>query len=196
MGWIKVTIKQPNAFQRPDLCPNCLDSPANHPVKLYRSVGIPFLVSSTTKGKWLFCAKCAQMHQRADRLRWRFGIAPGLAIVLLALLMAIINANGSSKLPAFWVFLIGLLVAIFGSLGATVANMFKAKPSACLSKSPPVKPASASHSLTGKMTTATYRFAHPVYVEQIAELNPPTVATIDEKKLASAIASFENKHVS
>lgn len=196
MAWITVTIKQPKTFNRPDICPNCLDSPANAPVKLYRSIGIPFLASSTTKGQWWFCNSCAKMHRSADQLRWRYGVAPGLLIVTLALVMAIINANGSSKLPAFWVLLIGLLVAIFGSLVATIANACKAKPSTCLSKSPTVKPVSSNQSFTGTMTSATYRFAHPVYVEQIAELNPPAIVKIDRKKLVTAMKIFEKKHVS
>ena len=128
-------------------------------------------------------------------LQWAIGLGPGVLLILIALGMAINNASMNSPTsPVFAFFWSGFFISIIGVLVAKLIYVIKKKPEGCLSNHPTVKPIRNETTFTGKIKSAEYDFAHPIYVEQLLALNPPEVVQVNQKHLDKAIERFEYAH--
>ncbi|MFK7789530.1 MAG: hypothetical protein AB8C95_08595 [Phycisphaeraceae bacterium] len=108
--------------------------------------------------------------------------------------LAVNNASlNAPPNPVFLFFWIGLAFAIFGTLAAKLIHAIQSRPDGCLSHLPTVKPIQVKTTFMGKAKAAEYDFAHPIYVEQLAAMNPPEIVLINKKKLQLQVDRFESR---
>ncbi len=195
MHWIRVRIKNTRELTVPDICPNCLETPADVPTPIKRTVFAPDLASSTTHGQWPFCAFCSDWVSRPTRWERRFGILPALGLLLLAAIVAVATmlwSNGVHN-TAYWLLLAAIVVGFVGTVIPTLIHMVNRKPSKCLSVYPTVKPIKSGRSFLSGKIAATYKFAHPVYGERLMAENDPDNVEVDEQQLRKSKFVYEKK---
>jgi hypothetical protein len=191
MRWIRVTVHDTSRCVLPNICANCLQSPADTPTPIVRSVGGLFM-SITTEAKWPLCKRCSVWTTRAARLGKRIGIIPSAVLAVSALFFA------ASQPPprwfvnpvAVWLLLASLFVAIIGCLVATLIQWWSPRPDSCVTNFPAVKPLRGGTALLSRKSFAVLQFINPLYVEALLAKNDPEIVTCNPRVLEKAKASF------
>ena len=192
MRWIRVTIHDLSRFVFPNVCANCLQSPAETLTPIVRSVGGPFVGALTTHMKWPLCERCSAWTTRAAKWSKRFAIIPAAILAALALLVALFRPQAPAMIhPAsLWLLLASFLVAVLGCLLATIFHWWSPRPDTCVSNFPPVKPMRGGTALLSRRSFAVLEFLHPLYVEALLAENDPDNVICKERTLKKAKASF------
>ena len=195
MAWVRVKIHDTSQLAFPVECPNCMQQPAATPTPLVRSAGVPFAVSITTHGNWMFCQRCSEWHARPTRWKKWAGILPGALLAVLALYFAwssLDNPGGMSP-AAGWCLLGAIVAAIGGCTIAHLTHMFAPLPENCISNFPTVKPIRGGTAMLSRKTFAIMDFKNPLYVDALLAANPGDNVQYSDKALTKARSRFHAK---
>lgn len=192
MAWVRVKIHDTSQFTFPRECPNCMQQPATAPTRLVRSTGVPFAVSITTHGNWLFCQRCSDWHTRPGKWKRWGGIVPGVLLAALALYLAVSSMDdpGGITPAAGWCLLASIATAIIGCTIAHFAHWFSPLPDGCISNFPTVKPIRGGTALLSRKSFAIVDFRNPLYVDALLAVNPGSNVECSDKALSKARTRF------
>ena len=192
MRWLRVTVKDTSKLTFPDVCPNCLQSPADTPTPVVRSAGVPFAVAFTTRGTWPFCSRCSAWITRPAKWKRWFAIGPGVALAAVALYLATqpTDRAGSVNPAALWCLLAAIIVAVGGSFVATTIHWLSPRPDKCISNFPTVRPIRGGTALLSRKTFASFDFRNPLYVEALVAANDLENLKYSDKALTTAKRRF------
>lgn len=192
MRWTRVTIRDMSQLRLPNVCANCLQSPADTLTPIVRSVGGPFIGAITTHGQWPLCERCSEWTTRPARWSTRFAIIPAGMLAALALLLALFRPQPPAFInpTSMWLLLASLLVAMFGCLFATSTHWWSPRPDSCVSNFPTVRPMRGGTALLSGNSFAVLEFLNPLYVEALLAENDSDNLRWKERRLKKAKASF------
>lgn len=192
MRWIRVTIHDWSKLQYPDVCANCLQSPADTLTPIVRSVGGPFVGAITTHAVWPLCARCSTWTTRSARWCKRYAITPAGILASLALIAALFRTPGGLLVSplAMWLLVASFVLAVVGCFLATIAHWFARRPDSCISNFPPVKPLRGGQVMFSRRTFAVLEFLHPLYVEALIAMNDPDNFKYNIRRLEKAKVLF------
>lgn len=191
MRWIRVTIHDCSKLRYPDVCANCLQSPADVPTPIVRAVGGPF-IAITTHAVWPLCDRCSTWTTRAARWSRRYVIVPAGILAASALIVALFRAPGGPLISpvAMWLLLGSIVVAVVGCFVATVLQWLAPRPDSCVSNFPAVRPLRGGQPIFSRRTFAVLEFRNPLYVEALIAENDPGNIKCNARRLARAKASL------
>ena len=188
MRWIRVWIYDFDKLVLPDICPNCLCSPADFWVPIVRCSG-----EITVRSHWPYCGRCLRQLRRYGRWKKWFAIAPASILAFFALLFAMQTDNRGVNPSAMWLLFAAVLVATTGFFAVALIQWWSRIPDSCLSNFPTVKIIRGGKVFLSPRTFAILDFAHPVYVERLLAINEAATLSVDRGFLQKALAEYERR---
>ena len=191
MRWIRLTIHDCSRLRLPDVCPNCLKSPADTPTPIVRSIPGPFLGYMSTQVQWPFCKRCSIWTMRSARWCKWCAVAPAGILAAVALFRSMsVNRTMDDTFVSLKILLGSFVVAITGWTFATIIHWWAPRPDSCLSNFPTVKPLRGGKAMFSGKTFAVLEFLHPLYVEALLAVNDSENLKFNPRTLEKAKASF------
>lgn len=158
----------------PDACPNCLESPADVPIKItHERLGMASTVKKITI-EWLMCARCAIWSTRIPRWRKRFVMIPAGLMVAAAIGLIFAPKTMIAQPMAIQIGLLAgaFVLAVFGSMVISAIHWLTARPDGCISHSAAVKPVEVRVRASGGQSLVV-EFLSRQYAIQFVEANEP-----------------------
>ena len=133
MVWIPVFISDSSKLIVPDVCPNCMRSPATTQIRAYSTVGLPGVAHATYELTWPHCESCAQFNSRPQRLQNRMAMIPAGILLAAAVVCAVFKIGQEGVFSEWALRLVGLAVVfvITGSVFAPLIHGFSRLPDGC-----------------------------------------------------------------
>ncbi len=178
MAWFRVRGKWTEPVRFPDLCPNCLGSPANTPIEVSRTftastIILPVEIGYTFRVPWPHCEDCVQFMVERRRLAKQFKMRAVLWLFPLLLPGCVGYFRGGCDIGGFFASWLGLwavaVVATVWRYHVRVARLPAVRPRTVHGDA--VRLLRAGRAVFSKAHVMDVKFANPAYAKAFAEVN-------------------------